>query len=125
MTDPALRLLLVALVLVVGIGGGVLARRRFTYHPPLDIAGLDFAPGLVVFTSTNCERCKEVLAVAKATAAPLREVTFELEPGLQDQVGVTGVPVTLVIGRSGQVVSQLAGSVSRRRLRSALRRAGL
>jgi thioredoxin-like negative regulator of GroEL len=96
-----------------------------TYHPPLDLAGASFQSGIVVFTSTECRRCKEVLAVAKATGAPLREVTYELEPALQEQLGVAGVPLTLVIDAKGQRVAQFAGPVRPQRLRRALRRAGI
>lgn len=92
-------------------------------HPPVVIEGLGFGTGLVVFTSTECVRCKEALAAAKATGLPLREVTYELEPGLLERAGVTGVPLTLVIDVQGQLVSQIAG-VKHRALRKAARAIG-
>lgn len=125
MNETLLRLLLITAVILVAAGLGLLARRKLSLHPPVDIAGVGFDPGLVVFTSTACRRCKEVLAAAKATGAPLREVTFELEAGIQEEVGVIGVPLTLVVDRSGQVSRQFAGLVNRRRLRRALRDAEL
>ncbi len=120
-----LRLGLVAAVLAGAAGVAFLARRNITYHAPVNIDGIGFEPGLVVFTSTECRRCKAVLAAAKAVGAPLREVTYELEARLQERIGVTGVPLTLVIDRSGDVSAQFAGLVGSKRMRRALTRAGI
>jgi hypothetical protein len=122
--DLALRVLLV--VMVVAIAGGIafLSRRNTSYHPPVEIRGLGLPPGLVVFSSTDCQRCKKVLAAARLVEAPLREVTYELEPQLQESVGVVGVPLTLAIDKSGQLVAQLAGVVRVGTLRRAATRAG-
>lgn len=120
-----LRLLLITAVILVAAGLGLLARRKLSYHPRVDITGAGFDPGLVVFTSTACRRCKEVLVAARATGAPLREVTYELEAGTLEEIGVIGVPLTLVVDRSGQVSRQFAGLVNRRQLRRALRDAHL
>jgi glutaredoxin len=125
MSDPLGRLLLVVVVVAVAAGLGMLAKRKLATHQPVDIGGVGFEPGLVVFTSTACHRCKEVLAAAKATGVPLREVTYELEADLQERVGVTGVPLTLVIDGSGRLDRRFAGPVGRHRLQRALRRAGL
>jgi hypothetical protein len=125
MSDPLLRLLLVVAVVLGASGLGLLARRLLARHPPVDVAGAGFEPGLVIFTSTACRRCREVLGAARATGAPVREVTFELEAGLQEKVGVVGVPLTLVIDRAGEVSHQFAGLVSGWRLRRAVRDAGL
>jgi hypothetical protein len=94
------------------------------HHPPVDIAGLGLPAGLIVFTSTDCPRCKPVLAAARAAGAPVREVTYELEGDLQRRAGVVGVPLTVVVDRSGVVVAQLPGRVSSGRLRRAAVRAG-
>ncbi len=118
------RLLLIAAV-VVGAAVVALLFRRRPVHPPVDISGTDLGPGLVVFTSTECQRCKVVLAAAKSVDAPLREVTYELEPGLQERVGVAGVPLTIVVDNTGAVVAQYAGLVSAGRLRRAVAGAGL
>lgn len=120
-----LRALLIVAVLLVAAAVAYLARRSGVYHPRLDISGFGFEPGLVIFTSTACPRCKIVLATAKSTGAPLREVTFELESRLQERLGVTGVPLTLVVDRSGAVAAQFAGLVGSRRLRRAIAAAGL
>jgi len=117
----------VALLVAVVAAAAIVAygARRRPHHAPADITGLGFGPGLVVFTSTECRRCKLVLAAAKATGAPLREVTFELEASLQEQAGVTGVPLTIVIDGDGKATAQFAGLVGERRLRRALAGAGL
>jgi glutaredoxin len=118
------RLLLVIGVLAAAGLVGYLSNRRRPQHPPLTVAGLGLPPGLVVFTSAECRRCKDVLAVAKSVGVPLREVTYELESDLQKRVGVTGVPLTLVIDRSGEVVAQLAGRLRMASLVRAVARAG-
>jgi hypothetical protein len=123
-SDAAVRLLVVAAVALIAAGVAVLARRKAIYHPPVDIAGLGLPAGLVVFTSTQCTRCKEVLAAAKSVNVPLREVTYELEPNLQERAGVVGVPLTLAIDESGNLVGQMAGVVGARSLRRAAARAG-
>ena len=124
MAEIAGRVLLVVAVLAIAALVAYVARRR-PHHPPVDISGLNLDPGLVVFTSTDCRRCKVVLASAKATGAPLREITYELEAHLQEQVGVTGVPLTIVVGRDGTAAAQFAGLVGQSRLRRALSRAGM
>ena len=125
MGDVLLRLLLVVGALAGASGIAYLSHRRFSTHAELDLTGVEFAPGLVVFTSTQCRRCKVVLAAAKSTGAPLREVTYEIEAGLQERLGITGVPVTVVVDGAGEPVAQFAGLVGSRRLLRALKRAGL
>lgn len=123
MSEVAVRLGLIATVVVVSLVAALIARRTVAIHPPVAIEGLGFGTGLVVFTSTDCVRCKEALAAAKATGLPMREVTYELEPGLLERAGVTGVPLTLVLDEHGQLVAQLAG-VRHRALRRAASRVG-
>ncbi len=125
MGDALLRLLLIGGVLAAAAGIAYLSRRRFAVRPKLGRDGVEFAPGLVVFTSTECRRCKVVLAAAKSTGAPLREVTYEIEASLQEKLGVTGVPLTLVVDGAGQPAAQFAGLVRSRTLSRALHRAGL
>lgn len=125
MVDPIVGLIVVVAIVGVAAVAAFWSRRSTPYHPLIDVAGLVLPPGLVVFTSTNCHRCKDVLAVARSVDAPLREVTFELESELQERAGVTGVPLTVVIDSSGAVVSQFAGPVRLGSLRRAVGRAGL
>ena len=118
------RILLVIGVLAAASLVAYLSNRRRLQHPPLAVAGLGLPPGLVVFTSAECRRCKDVLAAARSIGVPLREVTYELESNLQERVGVTGVPLTLVIDQSGVVVAQWAGRLRMASLRRAVARAG-
>ena len=116
---------LVAVVAVVATAGLVALFIRVAHHPPVSIAGLAFPPGIVIFTSTDCRRCKETLATVKGCGVPVREVTFELEPNLQEEAGIIGVPLTLVIDKSGMAVAQIAGRVRPQTLARAIRRADL
>lgn len=125
MNDLTLRLLLVgAVVLVAGVAA--LAARRYgaPYHRPIQTAGIDLPPGIVVFTSTECSKCKRVLARAKKVGAPLREVTYELERPLFEAAGIEGVPLTVVVDQSGRVIAQMAGLARIGSLRRAVARAG-
>ena len=124
MDSTLLRVLLVLLVLGVAAAAAGIARRTASHHPPIDIAGLGLPAGVVVFTSTDCPRCKPVLGAARASGAPVREVTYELEGDLQRRAGVVGVPLTIVVDRGGAIVAQFAGRLSAGRLRRAVARAG-
>ena len=116
-----------ALIAVLAVAGVValLSRRSRSHHPPVTISGLDLPTGIVVFTSTDCPRCHDVLEVAKTFDVPLREVTYELEGDLQRKAGVVGVPLTLVIAKSGLATAQIPGRVKRRDLARAIDRARL
>lgn len=117
----------VALVAVLVVAGvlALLSRRAKPQHPPVHIEGLGLPAGIVVFTSTDCPRCHEVLEIVKTVGVPLREVTYEIEGDLQRRGGVVGVPLTLVVGENGDVVAQLPGRFRRRALHRAIDRAGL
>ena len=125
MDDLWVRLFLVVFLVGVSLGIAWIVGRRTTYHPPLQLGEIDLPEGIVMFTSTDCSGCREALSVAKATGAPLREITFELEPAIQEQAGVTGVPLTLVVDDGGEPVAQIAGVLKPARLRRELRRAGI
>ena len=126
MDDLGVRLLVVGGVLLAAAVAAFIARRFGTaHHPPVDVGGLNLPAGIVLFTSTTCSKCKEALSRAKATGAPLREITYEIEAARFEEAGVDGVPLLLVMSASGEVVEQLAGLPGRRRLRRALDRAGV
>lgn len=93
-------------------------------HPLVDLAGLDLPNGLVIFTSTDCAKCKDAVAALKNVDAPVREVAWELEPGVQQQAAVESVPLTVVRDRAGTTVAQFAGVPSPIKLRRAVKRAG-
>jgi hypothetical protein len=123
--NPTLGVAVVIAVILTAAGIAYLSRRNTTFHPLVDVTGLGLPPGVVVFTSTDCHRCKDVLAVVRGLDVPLREITYELESGLQERAGVVGVPLTLVVGESGDSVAQFAGQLNERSLRRAVARAGL
>jgi hypothetical protein len=125
MSDVAFRLLVVAGVVVVAVVAALTARRLAApRHPPLRSAGVPLPPGLVVFTATTCDRCREALSVARATGVPLREITYELEAELFATLGVDGVPLMLIVDQGGIPRRLLAGVPARRTLRRELAAAG-
>lgn len=123
MTDLVRIVVIVGVLAVAGLAAYV-TRKTAPLHLPVYIEGLGLPSGVIVFTSTECPRCREVLDVIKRFDVPLREVTYEVEAELQERAGVTGVPLTLVIDRSGGLVAQIAGRLRSRQLRRALSRAG-
>lgn len=126
MSETLIRVAAVVLVAAAALAIGFLLRRvAWTSHPPIDVSELDLPAGIVVFTSTECVNCKEVLATLRSLDVPLREVTHELEPAAFEAAGVEAVPLTVVLDHQGAVVAQLPGVVSGRRVKRALRSAGV
>ena len=118
---------LVVLVLVVAviIVVRLVARWQKPPHPPLDLTGLGDRPGVVVFTSTDCPTCVEAMRTVSEVSAPVREVTWELEPNLFDQYQVEAVPLIAVLDREGRSVMFETGAPNRNRIRKAIRAAGI
>ena len=85
---------------------------------------LDLDAAVVAFTSTDCSNCKKVMRMLGGLGVTVREVTFELEPGLFEAAGVEGVPLVVVARRDGNAAVQFGGSVRRAAVARALRRAG-
>ncbi len=94
-------------------------------HPPIDLGDVGPRPGVVLFTSTDCTNCKEALAVVGSLGIEIREITWELEPGVFESVGVEAVPLVTVLDAGGHVELLAAGVPRHRALRRAVRRAGL
>ena len=119
----------VALVLVLVVGVIVVvrlvARWQRPPHPPLDFGGLGDRPGVVVFTSTDCPTCVEAMRTVSGVSAPIREVTWELEPHLFDQYHVEAVPLIAVLDREGGSTMFETGAPSRSRFTKAIRAAGI
>lgn len=118
-----------ALVVVVLVGLALLVARlagrwQRPIHATPNLEGLELPAGLVVFTSTDCANCRAALAAASDTGVPIREVTYELEPGLFAKAGVEAVPLTVVVSEEGSVAATFAGVPGARGLRRALRVAG-
>jgi hypothetical protein len=108
-----------AALAVVAIAVGTRRFQRPT-HERVDVHGVGLPPGIVIFTSTECGTCRDALAAVRAAAAPVREVTWELESGLFERVGVTAVPLTIVVGAAGDVIAQIVGVPHRRKLARAV-----
>ena len=126
MAETLIRVAVVVLVAAAALVIGYLLRRVASpSHPPIDVADVDLPAGVVVFTSTECANCKQVLATLRSLDVPLREVTHELEPATFEAAGVEAVPLTVVLDDQGVVTAQLPGVVSARRVKRALRSAGI
>ena len=85
-------------------------------HRPVDVGGLGFEQGLVVFTSTDCTDCTTVMRTVRDQDVYVREVTFELESKLFEAAGVVGVPLLVGVDEHGATVGQLAGVPTEREL---------
>jgi hypothetical protein len=126
MSETLIRLAVVVAIAIAALAIGFLLRRmQWSSHPPIEVEGLQLPAGVVVFTSTECANCKKLLTTLRSLDVPLREVTHELESASFEAAGVEAVPLTVVIDDSGTAVAQLPGAVSARRVRRALRSAGL
>ncbi|MGB5566990.1 MAG: hypothetical protein WBN93_11760 [Acidimicrobiia bacterium] len=122
LTRVAVVLVLVVVVVVVV---RLVARSQRPPHPPLDFAGLGDRPGVVVFTSTDCASCGEAMRTVSEVNAPIREVTWELEPHLFDQYHVEAVPLIAVLDREGRSTMFETGAPTRSRFARAVRAAGI
>lgn len=116
--------LTLGVVVLAAVVGVLVTKVRRPVHPRVDLSTLEVGPGIVVFTMVGCRNCADALRVAAATGAPVREVTWELEPGAFEAAGVEMAPLVVVVGEGGAVVDVVAGVPPRRRLARALRRAG-
>ena len=116
-----LQALLIALaaLAVVAIALGTRRFQRPT-HDRVDVHGTGLPPGIVIFTSTECATCKDALTVVRNVDAPVREVTWELESGMFEQVGVSAVPLTIVVNAAGDVIAQMVGVPRRGKLARAV-----
>lgn len=120
MDDLWVRLLVIAAV-TAAVAGAAFATRKWQRpgHPRLEVSGRGLGPGAVVFTSTDCVTCKEALQVIRNLDMPMREVTWELEGRVLEELGVSAVPLTAFVGADDVVVDQIVGVPRRRRLRRA------
>lgn len=112
---------LAALAVLVGMRAN---HARRSSQPLARLERLDLDAAVVAFTSTDCSNCKKVMRMLGGLGVTVREVTFELEPGLFEAAGVEGVPLVVVARRDGNAAVQFGGSVRRAAVARALRRAG-
>lgn len=122
--DEAAILVAVSLVAVAAATGLIASWWWRPGHPAVSVVRFDAAQGIVLFTSTECSKCRRARQVAEQTGAPIREITYELEPGTFTAAGVEAVPLTIVIGRDGGVVAQFSGVPTRRALKRAVSASG-
>lgn len=124
MTEPAVRLLVVVLVLVAA---WLVAQawRRGARQGTIRPGPFGPGPAVLVFTSASCGDCVPVLQMVAAAAGTLvREVRFEDQPDLFDEAGVGAVPLTVVVAADGRVIEQFAGMPPRKRLARAVEQLG-
>jgi hypothetical protein len=114
-----------ALVLLVIVIVRLMARWQKPPHPPLELEGLGSRPGVVVFTSTDCPTCVEAMRTVGELNAPIREITWELEPHIFDQYHVEAVPLIAVLDRDGRSTMFETGAPNRNRFVKAVRAAGI
>lgn len=122
MSDPTWFQALFVAGAALAVVAAALGTRRFQRptHERLDVHGAGLPQGIVIFTSTECATCKDALAVVRDSPAPVREVTWELEPALFEDLAVTAVPLTIVVDAAGDVIAQMVGVPRRRRLARAV-----
>ena len=125
MCTPIQVALVLVLVVVVIVVVRLVARWQKPPHPPLDLDGLGERPGVVVFTSTDCPTCSTAMQTVGSVAAPIREVTWELEPHVFDQYNVEAVPLVAVLDRDGRSTMFETGVPSHGRYARAIRAAGI
>ena len=126
MSDPVVRILVVAVVVGIAVVVAWILR-RFTNppHPTVTVGEVGDRPGIVLFTSTTCPTCKEVIALLQEMELPYREVTSDLEPQRFETWGVLAVPVTVVVDGESNVVAAMSGVPKRRAISRAAHEAGV
>ncbi|GBE24640.1 MAG TPA: hypothetical protein ENG98_02050 [Actinobacteria bacterium] len=117
--DDATTRLIVVVALVAIVAGLTYVANRFgePKHEPVVLGNVSVPAGVVLFSSTECSRCKIVAADLRKLAVPLREITHELESGILEEVGVDAVPLTLLVAEDASVLWQRAGRLSAKSLR--------
>lgn len=119
MDDVAVRLLIVFGVVAGALGLSRLSRPwQDSAHPRLTIPAGELPAGIVLFTSTDCDKCAAARAVLKAAGVRYREVTWEIEADRFERYGVQGVPLVAQIDATGRQLHLAAGVPTRRTLRA-------
>lgn len=111
-----------ALALIVAL---LMRKLRRPTHPELRVGDVGDRPGVVLFTSTDCSKCKEVIAMLQAERIPFREVTHDLEPQRFENWDVLAVPLTVVLDVDGDIVGTMPGVPRRRTLIRSVHKAGI
>lgn len=91
MADGLTRLAVVLVVAAAAVIGGLIWRRgRAWVRRRRPFPG--FADGVYLFTSATCASCSPARALLDATGVGYREIAFESEPALFEEIGVEKVP---------------------------------
>lgn len=121
MDDIVVRALVVVAIAAAALAGGRLAGRfQQPFHRPLDLRETELPSGVVLFTSVNCTNCAAARAAYAKAGIEFREVTWELEGGLMESVGIEAVPVAVFRTEDGATAAQIAGVPRPRALRRAV-----
>ena len=124
MTDPALRVAVLAAIVAAALVVIWLARRRArNVGPPVDVRELASGPAAVVFTKDDCPTCDETLQRLRALNVRIVQVRAEDRPDEFEARGITAVPVTVVLDESGESRGQFRGLPPSASLRRAVHRA--
>jgi len=124
MSDPA-RILLVLSVVASALACAWWLRAVASRSgDAVDVTGLIAGSGIVIFTKDDCPSCVTTLALLETVTGQVCRFRAEDEPEVFEERGVTGVPVTVVVGASGRPVAQFAGVPSERALKRAIALAG-
>lgn len=115
MTEPVLRLVVLAVVALVVLGFWWKARpdraRPIATHRP------DLGPGVYFFSSETCGACVPARRVVIAELGDkVREIRFEDQPGGLGSFAIERVPTLLVVKEGGEAVL-FEGVPTRRQLR--------
>lgn len=117
--EPVTRVIVVVAVIVVALVIARLSRPlQSGAHPPLSIPADDLSPGVVLFTSGDCDQCAAARAALQGAGIPFREVTHELESNRFQSYGVQGVPLLAKLEADGSQSYLAAGVPTRRSLRA-------
>lgn len=96
--------LVVGALMVAGVATLVLRSRGKGVPRKLSATGL--GQGVYLFTSKACPDCKQVRATLDDALGPegYKELSWELELGLFHELGVGGVPATMIVEVDGSGV---------------------
>jgi predicted DsbA family dithiol-disulfide isomerase len=122
MSEPAIRAIVVAVVVVVALGIAGFTRTRERHRAarsPVDLTGIEGR--VVLFSDVACSRCDIVRAHLEGIGAPFTEVAFDADPDAVRRSGVTGVPLVVIRDAAGREVTRFAGVVPKARLAASIR----
>lgn len=107
----------IAVVVLTALIGHRVERRKAQVSP-LDVSGI--SGGITLFSDVGCNNCDLVRAMLEETGHVFQEIGYETDPAAHTKVGITGVPLVVLIDKTGALRGRIAGVPSRRRLQHAL-----